>query len=1049
LVGSATSTGTASQRLQVTGGTYISGNLGIGTTNPTQSLHVQGNTLITGIATVNSNLVVNGNTLVADATNNRVGILTTTPIQPFQVGAAGTNVFVIDSIGEVGIGTTNPVYPLDVNGNMRIRSGLYDFNNQVGAAGSILISTGAGVSWTSSGGSSLSISTSTSSSPQFITFVSSASTTSIGITTSNLTFIPSSGNFGIGTSLPTARLSVASTTTGNSLMVVNDNLSDGSVFRVNDNSANVLIDIDANGTILFPTTGNVGIGTTLTSPSSKLQVIGTVSATTFSGNLTGVAATISTVQISSGIITATSGVVTYYGFGGNLTGILTSGSAGGSTGQLQYNLGGIPSGANFFNYDNTTARVGIGTSLPTARLSVASTSTGNSLLIVNDNLNDGTLFRVNDNSANVLMDIDANGTILFPTTGNVGIGTTLVTPTSKLQVAGDVLVSGVVTATTYNGQVNAGIGTITTIIGAGASIGIITARTELDVGVGGTFATINSTGLGIGTAPASRFNVSSPSTGNSLMVVNDNLSDGSLFRVNDNSANVLFDIDANGTILFPTSGNIGIGTTVFTPTSKLQVVGNVLISGIVTAGTLQISSGIVTATTGVVTYYGDGSKLSNIISGVSISTNTTNQAQYLTYVTGTGSTTGFGVTIRGLVFNPSSNTLGIGTTNPTSTLTVTGNALVSGASTFGTVRISSGIITATTGVVTYFGDGSRLTGITSTSIGINIVGVALSVSGISTFGTVRISSGIITATTGVVTYFGDGSRLTGVSLSYAASSGVSTYATSAGIATYADNAGIATYATSSGTATTATNLADAANITTGTINKDRISTTNALTVLGDLYVSNNISFGGTTTQLNLQQLKIADPDIVLGFRTDAFGNDVSNDTTANHGGVALASTEGNPLVSLNIAGIETFPATYKKIMWFKSGAFAGLGTDAWLFNYAVGIGSTQVPNDVRLAAGGMQVTDTTISTPNLNVTGITTTNNLYVSGISTLGTVQISTGIIAATTGVVTYYGSGINLTGIVTSIVAGTNITVSDSTGKVTINAAGGVDLLEVMLFT
>ena len=136
-------------------------------------------------------------------------------------------------------------------------------------------------------------------------------------------------------------------------------------------------------------------------------------------------------------------------------------------------------------------------------------------------------------------------------------------------------------------------------------------------------------------------------------------------------------------------------------------------------------------------------------------------------------------------------------------------------------------------------------------------------------------------------------------------------------------------------------------------------------------------------------------------------------------------------------------------MWFKSGAFAGLGTDAWLFNYAVGIGSTQVPNDVRLAAGGMQVTDTTISTPNLNVTGITTTNNLYVSGISTLGTVQISTGIIAATTGVVTYYGSGINLTGIVTSIVAGTNITVSDSTGKVTINAAGGVDLLEVMLFT
>jgi hypothetical protein len=40
LVGSATSTGTASQRLQVTGGAYISGNLGIGTTNPTVALQL-------------------------------------------------------------------------------------------------------------------------------------------------------------------------------------------------------------------------------------------------------------------------------------------------------------------------------------------------------------------------------------------------------------------------------------------------------------------------------------------------------------------------------------------------------------------------------------------------------------------------------------------------------------------------------------------------------------------------------------------------------------------------------------------------------------------------------------------------------------------------------------------------------------------------------------------------------------------------------------------------------------------------------------------------
>jgi hypothetical protein len=205
-----------------------------------------------------------------------------------------------------------------------------------------------------------------------------------------------------------------------------------------------------------------------------------------------------------------------------------------------------------------------------------------------------------------------------------------------------------------------------------------------------------------------------------------------------------------------------------------------------------------------------------------------------------------------------------------------------------------------------------------------------------------------------------------------------------------------------GTATTATNLADAANITTGTINKDRITTTNALTVLGDLYVSNNISFGGTTTQLNLQQLQIVDADIVLGIGTSF----TPTDNTANHGGIAIASTEGTPLVNLNIVPGETNPATYKKIMWFKGSTIGAGLTDAWLFNYGVGIGSTQVPNGVRLAAGGMQVTDTTISTPNLNVSGsvgigttnpgskltvvgdasisgLTTTNNLYVAGVGT------------------------------------------------------------------
>ena len=47
----------------------------------------------------------------------------------------------------------------------------------------------------------------------------------------------------------------------------------------------------------------------------------------------------------------------------------------------------------------------------------------------------------------------------------------------------------------------------------------------------------------------------------------------------------------------------------------------------------------------------------------------------------------------------------------------------------------------------------------------------------------------------------------------------------------------------------------------------------------------------------------------------------------------------------------------------------------------------------------------------------------------------VSAGIVTATS----FVGSGVNLTGIVTGITAGTNITISGSTGNVTINAAGG----------
>ena len=225
-------------------------------------------------------------------------------------------------------------------------------------------------------------------------------------------------------------------------------------------------------------------------------------------------------------------------------------------------------------------------------------------------------------------------------------------------------------------------------------------------------------------------------------------------------------------------------------------------------------------------------------------------------------------------------------------------------------------------------------------------------------------SGDYASVAGIATY----SQTAGIS-TYASVSGISTYSSVSGVSTYAQTAGIAT---SAGTATTSTYLSNAANILTGTIAAERLSSSNSFDVYGNLYVQGNVSIGGTTISLVTQELKIKDTDLVVGFTTDAFGNDVSNDTTANHGGVAVASTEGSPLVQFS-AGIETTPHTYKKMMWFKNNSWTGLGTDAWLFNYGVGIGSTQVPNGVRLAAGNVKFTEFDLSTVrNVNASGIVT-----------------------------------------------------------------------------
>ena len=129
LVGTATSTGTANQRLQVTGGAYVSGNLGIGINNPSALLHLSGS-----VPTIK--LQDNNNTGVSalqriDAVHSTggtqwfVGQNSTTTNDLYLYNVANANLLFgtnnterlrITSSGNVGIGTTNPSDLLHVYG---------------------------------------------------------------------------------------------------------------------------------------------------------------------------------------------------------------------------------------------------------------------------------------------------------------------------------------------------------------------------------------------------------------------------------------------------------------------------------------------------------------------------------------------------------------------------------------------------------------------------------------------------------------------------------------------------------------------------------------------------------------------------------------------------------------------------------------------------------------------------------------------------------------------------------------------------------------------
>lgn len=166
---------------------------------------------------------------------------------------------------------------------------------------------------------------------------------------------------------------------------------------------------------------------------------------------------------------------------------------------------------------------------------------------------------------------------------------------------------------------------------------------------------------------------------------------------------------------------IGIGT--INPVSKVDIVGNVRVSGIATITQADIQT-------------------LNI-------TNATVSSGNITLISGS-----------------SLNYTGIGTINSLVAPSGIVTNFTSGISSITQLRVLSGIVTNLTGTAATYATGNfnalfAETAYLTTGIATNLTGTSLNYTGISTLSGVKISSGIITASSGIVTYYGDGTKLSG------------------------------------------------------------------------------------------------------------------------------------------------------------------------------------------------------------------------------------------------------------------------------------------------
>ena len=456
------------------------------------------NTALNGLSQIGTTGIGLGGTLNQ---NTQIG---TSSFNLSFVGLGGTQSLFIGATGFIGIGTTNPLYNLDITGSMNLTGTVFTAGT-TGAIGQVLTSNGTGgLNWTTPAGSSYTAGNGiTLVGTQFQLGGALTVGTSINLSSYNFDFF-GAGNVGIGTTNPLYKLDVGSTANfvtiiatnaGSTAVVTNlnadliDGYHVGSLpFMSTTTFTNGIVDVGNTASLggalsvgtsinlnsnnfSFFGTGNFGLGTT--SPKYNLDVIGSAN------------------------------------FGSNV-------GLGGTNPLYLLNVGGTASFTNLFTLGN----VGIGTSAPQAKLDV------------NGNMNVG-------GSATM---------VNMP----VGTGSSIVYFNS---------VTGLLTQGSIGGFVSAGNGL--SFVGAGATLGLggtLSQYTQIStssfnlsyLGLGNSlgFSQSSTGNVGIGTsAPNYKLDVIGTANFSS--------------NVGIGGTNPLFGLNVGSTASFTnlfTTGNIGIGT---------------------------------------------------------------------------------------------------------------------------------------------------------------------------------------------------------------------------------------------------------------------------------------------------------------------------------------------------------------------------------------------------------------------------------------------------------------------------------------------------------